>query len=136
MRMAKTVDVYVPLSTDVVVKAYTNTPVMERVTVVPSGRPAMTFTGTGAGHTLIGQSHLTTPATSGDPLGYCLTVSMQSSQDGGATWSDEDVFTDSCWVQSYNLTVVVSEDVTSDGYNDASLFVSWPQQPGGGSDAG
>jgi hypothetical protein len=117
------VTVYLPPATDIVVKGFTNAANLQRITVTPpTGSPSV-FQGSGEGNTPIGRTHFTTP--SGDEAQ--ITVEIDYSPDGGSTWQPSDVYTDGCAVQSYNLTVIVSEDLVDEDYNDAICLVSWPQ---------
>jgi hypothetical protein len=125
--MPNSATLYLPLSTDVVVKGFTNAAYTQRITVTPASGSPMVFTGSGENNTLIGRGHFTTPSSwpSGD---FTVTVTIDYSKDGGRTWLAPDVYTDSCYVQAYNLTVVIAEDMVDQDYNDSICMVSWPQR--------
>lgn len=121
------VSVYLPPSTDVVVKGFANTTHLERITVRPPSGNTVVFEGTGAPNKPIGRSHFTTPA-SGQPV--AVAISVEHSHDGGATWSSSELFTDGCSVHTYHLAVVVSEDDVDQDYSEAVCMVSWPAAEG------
>ena len=58
---------------------------------------------------------------------FAVTITIMNSPDGGSHWNPSDVYTDSCSVEAFNLTVVVSEDLVDEDYNDAVCLISWPQ---------
>jgi len=116
--------VYLPYSTDVVVKAFTNAANEQRVTISPpSGRPIVLL-GSGEQNKPIGSTHFTT-VTNGDQPS--LGVTVECSDDGGHTWRPSDIFTDTCSIQAYQLVVIVSEDHVDEDYNDAVCMISWSE---------
>jgi hypothetical protein len=119
--------IYLPSSTDVVVKGFTNAADIQRITVKPSNGSSSVFQGTGEQNTPIGSVHFTTPA-SGEQAS--VTITIEYSGDGGRTWQPSDIFTDTCSIQAYQLVVVVSEDHVDEDYNDAVCMVSWPEAEG------
>lgn len=119
-----TVTVYLPYSTDVVVKGFTNAARRQRITVQPAQQPQAVWVGAGEQNNEIGSLHFTTASGGPDPF---VNVTLEYSDDGGQTWKAPDVFLDSCSVQAYQLTVVVAEDLVDEDYNDSVCMVSWPQ---------
>jgi hypothetical protein len=106
----------------VVVKCFANASNVQQVTVaVPGIAQPMVFQGNGENNASIGSQPFTT-----GPTGPAITVTINSSPDGGTTWNPSDVYTGSCSIQAYNLTVIVTEDSVDQDYNDAVCMVSWP----------
>lgn len=119
------VTVYVPLSTDVVVKGFANATNLQRIAVQPPVGDAVVFQGTGERNAPIGRTRFTTPASGGPPA---VGISVEHSHDGGSTWTPSELFTDSCLIHTYHLVVVVSEDDVDGEYSEAVCMVSWPQE--------
>src|SRR6185437_7463101 len=124
--MPNSVTLYAPLSTDIVVKGFTNAAYLQRITVKVEGGVLYVITGAGEGNNFIGSAHFTTPASGGDDNQITITVTLEYSADGGQTWKGPDVYMNQCQIQAYNLTVVVGEDMTDEDYNDAICMISWP----------
>lgn len=116
------VTVYVPASTDVIVKGFSNSDNIQRITVTPPGRDPIVLSGHGQNNMIMGRDWFTSPAAEG-PVG--VGVSLEFSPDSGATWVQPNVFADGCTVHAYNLTVVVAEDMIDEEYNDAICMLSW-----------
>jgi Fucose-binding lectin II (PA-IIL) len=114
--------VNLPPSTDIVVKGFANASYTQRITITPPQGQPIVFQGSGEGNRPIGITHFTTPAGADSAIAV---VAIASSADGGQTWNPSDVYLDSCDVQAYNLTVIVSEDLADEDYNDAVCFLSW-----------
>jgi hypothetical protein len=121
--MSDTATIYLPFATDVVVKGFTNAGLMQRITLAPETGSPIVFVGTGEQNTPIGRANFTTPAGTGD---FTVVVTIENSQDGNS-WSPSDIYVGVCAVRSYNLAVVVSEDMVDEDYNDAICMLSWPQ---------
>lgn len=119
-----TVTVYLPYSTDVVVKGFTNAFDQQRITVQLAGSTPVVFQGSGEQNTPIGSTHFTTVASGDNPS---VDITIEYSEDGGQSWQPSDIFTDTCSIQAYQLVVVVSEDHVDEDYNDAVCMISWPQ---------
>lgn len=122
--MSDSATIYLPFSTDVVVKGFSNAAFMQRITVTPETGDPIVFVGSGEQNTQIGRANFTTPAGSGD---FTVVVAVENSQDGGNSWSRSDIYVSACSVRTYNLAVVVSEDMVDEDYNDAICMISWPQ---------
>lgn len=123
-----TITVLVPLSTDVVVKAFTNADYLQRITVVlPALSNPIVFQGQGEGNNPIGRAHFTTPNSWPNSISYPISVTQEYSVDEGQNWQPSTIYGDHCVVQAFNLTVVVSEDGVDDDWNDAVCMISWPQ---------
>lgn len=117
------VKVYLPPSTDVVVKGFTNSANPQRITLQPPTGTPFSYEGHGEQNKLIGTSHFTTPS-GGQPA---LGVTVEYSKDNGATWLPSEIFADSCTIRNLELFVVVSEDQVDEDFNDAVCMVSWPE---------
>jgi Fucose-binding lectin II (PA-IIL) len=124
--MANTVTVYVPISKDIVVKAFTNAAYLQRITLSIEGVGQFVIQGTGENNTLLGVEPFTTPSEGGPDNQITVDVKVEYSSNGGSTWNAPDVYTDGCTVQAYNLIVIVAEDMVDQDYNDAVCMISWP----------
>jgi hypothetical protein len=123
--MGNTVTVYVPPSRDVVIKGFTNAAYLQRITLNTEGM-GQTVIGTGENNTLIGTAHFTTPS-KGDPNQQVpIDVTIEYSADDGATWKAPQIYSNSCSVQAYNLTVLAAEDSLDQDFNDVIWMISWP----------
>jgi hypothetical protein len=122
-----TVTVYVPPSRDVVIKGFTNSAYLQRITLNTEG-VAQTLIGTGENNTLIGKAHFTTPSKSDPNQLVPINVTIEYSSDGGATWKAPQVYSNSCSVQAYNLIVVATEDWVDQDFNDVIWMISWPER--------
>jgi hypothetical protein len=125
--MGNTVTVYVPPSRDVVIKGFTNSAYLQRITLNTEGM-GQTVIGTGENNTLIGTAHFTTPSRSDPNQQVPINVSIEYSADGGATWKAPKVCSNSCSVQAYNLIVVAAEDWLDEDFNDVIWMISWPER--------
>jgi hypothetical protein len=122
--MSNSVTLYLPPATDVVFKGFTNSNNLQRITITPESSRPIVFTGVGEENTLIGREQITTSP--GDKE-VAITVAIENSVDKGQTWKPSQIYSDACYVQAYNLAIVVSEDLGDEDFNDAVCFVSWPQ---------
>jgi hypothetical protein len=121
------VTVYLPLAVDAVIKGFTNASYQQRITITPSSSSQpIIFTGSGKDNKQIGSTHFTTPSAWPDPLGYPIDVKLEYFTSGGI-WKSSDIFTGTCTIQAYNLTLVVSEDGIDGNWNDGVCMISWPQ---------
>jgi hypothetical protein len=121
------VTVYLPLAVDTVMKGFTNASYQQRITITPpSPSQPIVFIGSSEGNKQIGSAHFTTPGSWPDPLGYPIDVKLEYST-GAGNWNSSDIFTGSCTIQAYNLTVVVPEDGIDGDWNDSVCMISWPQ---------
>ena len=75
-----------------------------------------------------GNFSITTPDHSSNPLGYRVTVQIESSNEGGQ-YQPSQVFSGSCGVMYYSLVLVVSEDYVDDDWNDAVVQFTWWTPP-------
>lgn len=120
---------YLPYSTTVIVQAFVNAAWQERFTITPPGGAPIVFSGSGFYDTPVGTTSFTTPASGPSPDGAPVTVAIDHSADGGATWQPSQVDYSSCEIMYYNLTVVASEDAGDDTWDDATVYFSWTQVP-------
>jgi hypothetical protein len=130
--MPGTTSVYLPLNTWVHVQAYTNASFNQRVTITQENGTVTTLVGTGEHDAPMphGNFGLTTPDQSSSPLGYRVTVQIESSDSGGQ-YQPSQVYSGSCGVMYYSLLMVVSEDYVDEDWNDAVVLFTWwtpPQQ--------
>lgn len=128
--MPDTATVYLPLNTWVHVQACTNAGFNQRVTITQENGTITTLIGTGEHDTPMpnGNFGLTTPNQSGSPLGYRVTVMIESSNSGGQ-YQPSQVFSGSCGVMYYSLLMVVSEDYVDQDWNDAVVQFTWWTPP-------
>lgn len=118
--------VYLPLSTWVDVRAFTNASFSQKVTILQENGTQTVLTGSGEHDTPMpgGNFGITTPATSASSMGYRVTVTVQSQQPNGQ-WQDSNVSQGGCNVMYYSLAMVVSEDYVDQDWNDAVVQFSW-----------
>ena len=121
--------VYLPLSTEVAIKAFSNADSLQRVVLAPETGDAIVFTGRGRRENPIGSSSFTTPPGSISPVGFQFDVHIDYSADEGETWKRSQVFQDSCSVEHYNLKVVVSDEPAETSWNDAVVTLAWATPP-------
>mgnify|MGYP006184278371 CR=1 FL=1 len=124
--MPNTAVVYLPLGTFVSVACFTNASFNQRVTITPeTGNPTV-LTGSGEHNAPMpgGAFSLTTPNSSQSPMGYKMTIAVESQQPNGQ-WAGSQVSQGSCSVMYYSLALVVSEDYVDQDWNDAVVQFSW-----------
>jgi hypothetical protein len=124
--MPNTATIYLPLSTYVSVACFTNASFNQRVTITPETGSATVLVGSGEHNTPMpnGSFSITTPSSSSSPLGYRITVSVESYQPNNQ-WAPSQVSQGSCSVMYYSLAMVVSEDYVDNDWNDAVAQFSW-----------
>jgi hypothetical protein len=128
--MATSVTIYLPLSTTIVLQSFANAAWVQRVSIRPEAVvPPITFQGQGYYDTPIGQTTFTTPASSHNPRGFAVTVSVDHSRNGGQTWEASVVDWAPCQVMYYNLSTVASEDATNTTWDDCTTYFSWSTAP-------
>ena len=128
--MATSVTLYLPLSTTVVLQSFANAAWVQRVSIRPEAAISpITFQGQGYYDTPIGQTSFTTPASSQNPKGFAVTVSVDHSRNGGQTWEASVVDWAPCQVMYYNLYTVASEDATNNTWDDCTTYFSWSTAP-------
>lgn len=128
--MATSVTLYLPLSTTIVLQSFANAAWMQRVSIRPEAvLPPVTFQGQGYYDTPIGQTTFTTPASSQNPRGFAVTVSVDHSRNGGQTWEASVVDWAPCQVMYYTLYTVASEDATNHTWDDCTTYFSWSTAP-------
>lgn len=118
--------VYLPLNTFVSVAAFTNAGFNQRVTITPETGSPTVLVGSGEHNKPMpnGNYSINTPASSSSPLGYKITVAVESYQPSG-TWAPSQVSQGSCSVMYYSLALVVSEDYVDNDWNDAVVQFTW-----------
>lgn len=123
--MPDTSVIYVPPSTWVNVRAFTNAGFNQRVTLTQEDGTVTTLTGSGEHDTPMpnGNFHINTPSSTASPLGYRITVKVESYHDGG--WKPSNVSQGSCSVMYYHFEMVVSEDYIDADWNDAVVQFTW-----------
>ena len=132
--MPNSATIYLPVSTWVNVQAFTNASYTQRVTIAPESQsafPTKVLTGTGEHNTPMsgGTFGFTTPSTSQRPLGFSVTVTVESA-DGSGRFRPSQVLQGSCSVMYFTAALVVSEDYVDDDWNDAVVQFSWWVPPG------
>jgi hypothetical protein len=121
-----------PFSTTVVIQSFANAANMQRVTIQPESGQSLVFTGSGYYDTPIGQTTFRTPSSGRSPRGFGMTVSVDHSTNGGATWQPSQVAWVPCVVMYYNVYTVASEDSTDDTWDDATTYFTWTVPPPAG----
>ena len=123
--MPSSISIYLPTSTYVNVRSFTNAGFTQRVTLTEEDGTQHQYTGSGEHDTPMtnGSFAITTPATSQSPLGYQVTVKVESYQSG--QWVGSSVSSGSCSVMYYYLAMVVSEDYLDQDWNDTSVQFTW-----------
>jgi len=118
--------VYLPLNTYVSVASFTNAGFNQRVTITPETGSATVLVGSGEHNTPMpnGAFAINTPGQSISPLGYKITVGVESYQPNGQ-WAASQVSQGSCSVMYYALAMVVSEDYVDADWNDAVVQFTW-----------
>lgn len=123
--MPASTNIYLPLNTYVSVRAFTNAAFLQQVTILQEDGTQTVLTGSGEHDTPMpnGDFAIQTPGSSTNPMGYKITVSVQS--DHGGTWVPSSVSQGSCSVMYYHLAMVVSEDYLDQDWNDAVVQFTW-----------
>lgn len=124
--MPNTATIYLPLNTFVSVACITNASYQQRVTIAPEVGSPTVLVGSGEHNTPMpnGSFSITTPGSSRNPLGFAVTVTVESKQPNGS-WAPSLVSQGSCSVMYYSLAMVVSEDSIDQDWNDAVAQFSW-----------
>lgn len=127
--MADNVVIYLPLSTYINVLGFTNASFLQQVTIVEENGTSHTMTGSGEHNTPMqnGSFGIQTPATSSNPMGYTVTVTIESQSSG--TWNPSNVTSGKTSLMYYNIALVVSEDDTDQDWNDAVVQFCWWTAP-------
>ncbi len=127
--MADNVVLYLPLNTYVNVRGFTNASFFQQATVLEENGTSHVMTGSGEHDTPMqnGTFAIQTPASSSNPMGYAVTVTIES-QSGG-TWNPSSVTSGKTSLMYYNMALVVSEDYTDQDWNDAVVQFSWWTPP-------
>lgn len=127
--MPDTTTVYLPINTWVHIQAFTNASFNQRVTITDEAGKSKVLTGTGEHDHPIpdGNYSFTTPSHSSSPLGWRMTVKVESFNNG--SWQPSQVSSGSCGVQYYSLVMVVSEDYVDNDWNDAVVLFTWWTPP-------
>lgn len=123
--MPNTQIIFVPFSTYVSVRSFTNAGFNQRVTLVEENGTRHQYQGSGEHDTPMpgGSFAIQTPSSGQSPAGYKLTVTVDSYHDGG--WQPSSVSQGSCGVMYYHLAMVVSEDYVDNDWNDCSIQFTW-----------
>lgn len=123
--MPNTQAIFVPFSTYVSVRSFTNAAFTQRVTIVEENGTQHQFEGSGEHDTPMkgGAFAIQTPASGQSPAGYKLTVSVESYHD--SAWQPSAVSQGSCGVMYYHLAMIVSEDYLDNDWNDCSVQFTW-----------
>ena len=128
--MPDTATVYLPLNTWIHVQACTNAAFTQRVTITKEDGTTTVLTGSGEHDAPLpnGNYGFTTPGHAASPLGYRVTVEIESSNRGGS-YEPSQVMSGSCGVMYYSLMMVVSEDYVDNDWNDAVVQFTWWTPP-------
>jgi Fucose-binding lectin II (PA-IIL) len=118
------VSLKLPPSSLVSVQGYANSANLQRVTISRDGAQPVVFEGAGHDDTPIGDAAIQAP-----PNGELITLTVESSLDGGGTWRASQVDMTECQIMYYALAVIVSEDSSEDTWRSATTYVSWTQPP-------
>lgn len=123
--MPDTINVYVPISSYISVRSFTNAGFTQRVTLTEENGTTHQYEGSGEHDTPMqgGNFGFTSPSSSQSPLGYRITVKVESYHDGA--WQPSSVSSGSCSVMYYYLSMVVSEDYIDQDWNDTSVQFTW-----------
>lgn len=113
-----------PFSASVVVQAFVNADTPRRFTIAPERGDPIVFTGTGLHDTPAGETMLTTPPAGRSEDGFMVTVTIDRSADGGATWLPSAVGTVPCQIMYLQLQTVAS-DGGGGTWNDATVYFEW-----------
>jgi hypothetical protein len=122
------VTVTLPWGKTVVVQSYANASFLERVTLQPAGGQPVVFTGTGFYDNPMGQTTIQTPA-SGTGAGYTVTVTVDHSSNGGASWAPSQAASTVCQLLLSSIVVVASEDGTDNSWDDCTTYFTWGEPP-------
>lgn len=120
---------YLPYGTSVTLQAFVNAAWQQRFTITPPSGAPIVFTGSGYYDTPAGTATIVTPPSGPSPDGAPVTVAIDHSSDGGASWRASQVDASICKVMYYNLIVVASEDAGDDTWDDATACFSWTSVP-------
>lgn len=123
--MAASATLYLPLSTSVYVRSYTNAAFTQRVTLVEESGTRHQYQGSGEGNTPMagGSFTIRTPGSASDPRGYAVTATVESYYQG--SWKPSAVISGPCQVMTYNQQTLVSEDYLDDDWNDTLVQLCW-----------
>ena len=123
--MADSQTIYVPFSTYVSVRSFTNAAFMQRATVVEENGTRHQYEGNGEHDTPMpgGSFGIQTPASGSSPNGYQITITVKNYQGGG--WKQSSVSQGGCSVMFYHLAMIVSEDYIDNDWNDCSVQFTW-----------
>ena len=122
--------IYLPLNTYAMVRCVTNAAFRQQITITPETGSPTVVTGSGEHDAPVpnGTFAIQTPGSSTNPLGYKVTVAVQS-DNGSGGWTPSQVSQGSCSVMYYNLAMVVSEDYVDNDWNDAVVQFTWWTPP-------
>jgi hypothetical protein len=118
-----------PNATQVAIQSFANASYAQRVTIAIDGQSPIVFSGNGFYDTPIGERVVTTPAGQG---GVAVTVTVEHSTNGGATWQPSEVDWNDCLIRYSRFFVVASEDAANNTWDDATTYFSWIELPGTG----
>jgi hypothetical protein len=115
--------VYLPFSTAVNVRVFSNAYYNQRVTLTPeSGNPTV-YTGAGEHDHPLGNTIINTPASGASPRGYQVKVTVDTYYNG--SWHPSSVAQGACGIMYYNMTLVISEDYVDQDWNDSGVTFTW-----------
>lgn len=123
------VSFFLPFGTQIMVQAFCNASWQERATITPSNGTPVVLSGSGFYDTPMGAFALTTAASGPAPQGDPVTVTIEHSSDGGATWQPSQVDVGPCQIMYYNMYIVASEDSGDDTWDDATVYFTWTAMP-------
>ena len=127
--MSDNVSIYLPLNTYINVRGFTNAAFMQQVTIIDENNNTHVMTGSGEHDAPMqnGSYAFTTPSTAKSPMGFQLSVTVLSQQNG--QWTPSQVISGKTSLMYYNLALVVSEDYNDNDWNDAVVQFSWWTPP-------
>lgn len=127
--MPDTSTIYLPVSTAIHVRAFTNAGFTQKVTITQENGTVTTLEGSGErDHPMPnGDFWFNTPASTNSPLGYKVTIEVQSYYNNA--WQPSQVSSASCGVMYYSLAMVVSEDYVDNDWNDGVVQFTWWTPP-------
>ena len=127
--MSDQVTVYLPLNTQVYVQAFANASLNQQVTITQESGTSTTLTGSGNNAPMTNSPFtIATPGQSESPLGYRVTVVIESANGSGQNQPSQ-VSSGSCGVKYYSLIAVAAAVNINSVWNDALVQFSWWTPP-------